>query len=67
MAIWVEIHCDTPLDKASLYCAVYLASYPSALGRSMIHAHDTAVAKALKSGWTKQEGLWFCPVCSKRN
>jgi len=67
MSIWVEVHCDTPIDDAAPMCPVYIGGYPGALGRSMIPAHDAAVAAAHKAGWTKREGSWYCRACSERN
>lgn len=65
MSIWVEVHCDMPLDKAAKDCPIYVGGYPSSLGRSMVVAHDNAVAEAHRAGWVKRSGEWFCPACAK--
>lgn len=65
MSVWVEIHCDMPLDKAAKECVAFDANYPGALARSVVPAHDAAMSEAHKRGWSKRSGEWFCPACAK--
>ncbi len=68
MGVYVAITCDTddcPAGDPHTAFADHTAR--AAYGPGMVTTHDVAVARARNSSWTRIDGKWFCPVCSKRN
>jgi len=67
--IRVTIDCDTEQPKRSPQCAAYTGAtvWPYGQAPGVVTAHDMAQAAAMRSGWRKEAGKWYCPVCWHKN
>ena len=71
MSLWIEIHCDLPVDGNNEFGEPLCFSYSSASIGGICGNDRTAMMKDLRlierdakgQGWIKTRKGWVCPAC----